>query len=474
MAARRVACGVARPKVETRGSGAQQRGGIAQKGQVAPHGGQVLRGGSRAGGQKRTRGQRQTAPPQWPRVVAVGNSRVRVYQTAHPRAKGGFVYVIAWSTPEGRKRKGFTSEGRALAEARVIAEQLNSGFVQSTSMSAAEREEWVVARSIAGEKGLPLVSAMREWQSAFELTEGRLLDAARAWAAKVPRGHRQVSVQEAIDLYLKAQRAKGVKTRAGAERTLSTRHSTAGRPSFQSHFGTQSLAEVTPDALSEWLELHAHPVTRNSHRKWIVALWRWCQRRGYLPLDTTTAAERTDRAQEAARKVGLISAGQLQAAFSLICAEHPHYVPLLALTAFCGMRSFEVHGQCWEDFDWERRFLRVSTAKPNTPARRQVPLCDTALAWLSPHRQPSGPICSNLGIYRIRDICQKQGIALAENGFRHTWISARVELTGDIPRTALEAGTSVSMIHQHYRELLRPEEAVAWFAVTPDVAAAHL
>jgi len=52
----------------------------------------------------------------WPRVVTVGNSSVKVYQTTHPRTKSGFVFVIAWRTLEGRRRKGFTSEVKALTE----------------------------------------------------------------------------------------------------------------------------------------------------------------------------------------------------------------------------------------------------------------------------------------------------------------------------------------------------------------------
>jgi hypothetical protein len=111
--------------------------------------------------------------------------------------------------------------------------------------------------------------------------------------------------------------------------------------------------------------------------------------------------------------------------------------------------------------------LRVTAAKPNTPARRYVPLCPAAVAWLLPHRQDAGPVCSNLAIDRIRDICRTSGLDLADNGLRHSFISARVVVTGDIPATSLEAGNTPTMIHQHYRELLRKDEAEAWFSVAP-------
>jgi hypothetical protein len=36
-----------------------------------------------------------------------------------------------------------------------------------------------------------------------------------------------------------------------------------------------------------------------------------------------------------------------------------------------------------------------------------------------------------------------------------------------VAQVALEAGNSPQMIFQHYRELMRPKEAKAWFAIGP-------
>jgi hypothetical protein len=36
-----------------------------------------------------------------------------------------------------------------------------------------------------------------------------------------------------------------------------------------------------------------------------------------------------------------------------------------------------------------------------------------------------------------------------------------------VAQVALEAGNSPQMIFQHYRELMRPKEAKAWFAIEP-------
>ena len=54
-----------------------------------------------------------------------------------------------------------------------------------------------------------------------------------------------------------------------------------------------------------------------------------------------------------------------------------------------------------------------------------------------------------------------------QNGLRHSFISYRVALTGDVARTALEAGNSPKMIFRHYREVVEEDAAQAWFAITP-------
>ncbi len=58
-----------------------------------------------------------------------------------------------------------------------------------------------------------------------------------------------------------------------------------------------------------------------------------------------------------------------------------------------------------------------------------------------------------------------------KNALRHSFISYRVAETQDVPQVALEAGNSPQIIFQHYRELVRPKEAKAWFAIDPDSVA---
>lgn len=380
----------------------------------------------------------------------------------------GHQFVIIWKVAGETKRKTFTEEAAALAEAAFKAEQLDAGRTDAANLSVVDRDELMAARELAG--AVPVLSALREWQAARALTEGNLLPAAQAWAERHGKGDTGLLVREAVKRYIAARAEAGINVKAGVKRTLQPQRMEAAQTGFVAVLGERRLREVTPDDLARWLGKFSHAVTRNTHRRRLVALFRWCRKRGYLPLDVMTAAERTDvTAEGEAAPVAVESPATLRRAFEIVAEKAPHYLPALAIATLAGLRRIEVHGQRWEDINFERGWLRVTKVKPRTPARRVVPLLPALRAWLEPHAKKAGPVCTNLALDRVRDICRTAGLTLVPNGFRHTWISARVETTGDKARTAIEAGTSVKMIDRHYRELMERAAAEAVMTLGPVV-----
>ena len=66
----------------------------------------------------------------------------------------------------------------------------------------------------------------------------------------------------------------------------------------------------------------------------------------------------------------------------------------------------------------------------------------------------------------LQQLHQQVKVKQQPNGLRHSYISYRLTLTGDVNRTALEAGNSPAMIHSHYHALVEdPELASKWFEV---------
>ena len=62
-----------------------------------------------------------------------------------------------------------------------------------------------------------------------------------------------------------------------------------------------------------------------------------------------------------------------------------------------------------------------------------------------------------------------EGFAWQDNGLRHSFISYRLAILHDTARVALKAGNSPEVIFGHYRELVTPESARAWFDINPKV-----
>jgi hypothetical protein len=50
-------------------------------------------------------------------------------------------------------------------------------------------------------------------------------------------------------------------------------------------------------------------------------------------------------------------------------------------------------------------------------------------------------------------------------------VSYRLAVLQDDAKVALEAGNSAGTIHSNYKELVTPDEAKAWFAISPETPA---
>jgi hypothetical protein len=392
------------------------------------------------------------------KTVRHGSVVVRVYRVKHRTTASGWALVVAYIGTDGkRKLPQFASESEATAEASLKAAQIAAGRAEGADMSRADRDELTAARTIAG--STPLLSAIDQWKKIQELTGGHGIAAAQAWAAKNSTRFERIAVNVAVKRFTAAKERAGVDVTCSYNKIL---------PSLVQNSGEQMLDSLSARALQQWLDTrYPHPVSRNTARKRIVALWRWARKQGYLPRDVLTEAEQTEFAREEDTEIGVIGSEMFGKLLHHFAAKHPEYLAPLAVTGFCGLRRSEVHAQQWADIDLERAFVRVSKAKRNTPSRRLVPLSPAAIEWLMLCKDRSSALCDNLAIDRIRDIARDAKFDLPDNCFRHSRISHRVAQTGNVAETALESGNSPDIIFKHYRELFTKAEGEAWFDCRP-------
>jgi hypothetical protein len=68
---------------------------------------------------------------------------------------------------------------------------------------------------------------------------------------------------------------------------------------------------------------------------------------------------------------------------------------------------------------------------------------------------------------RLNYIGDKAGFGWRQNALRHSFASYRLAAIQDAAKVALEMGNSPAMLFKHYRELVTPEAAAQWFAISP-------
>lgn len=398
-------------------------------------------------------------PKKFPHTLKNGSVRVKVYRIPNKKSSTGYTYIVRWF--EGRncpKDKRSIHLDDAVDFAERQATYLTSAKYDADRLRRDQKEAYVLAQDLVGDT--PVVTAIREWKKAKEISGGNLIAAAEAWRDQRTAEIKVFQVNEIIKRFKAAKERAGIIWKSNYQKTF---------PKFQREFGDKLISEISTPRLQEWLDgTYPHHTTRNTHRKRIVVLWRWAQKQGYLPRNGKTEAELTERAKEPTPERGIISPQTFRDLLNLMKDRHPHYLPALVLAGFCGLRCDEVHHQDWKDIRLEENRLRVSKAKSGTASYRHVQICPAAVEWmLVSHQKRLGRVCHNEAITRIRSIAKKKGFKLPANCFRHSFVSYLIAKSESIEVATLEAGHSERVAHKNYKELVTKSDAEEWFSLRP-------
>jgi integrase len=229
------------------------------------------------------------------------------------------------------------------------------------------------------------------------------------------------------------------------------------------------IADVTVADINQYLTglKHLSPVSKNGIRRNVVTMFSFAKKQSYIHPDRKTAAELSEKFKEEETDIEIFTPEEMG---RILLAAHARILPFLAIGAFAGIRSAEIHRLHWSDIKWDRGHIEIAGKKAKTAARRLVPLTENLKAWLTPWREATGPIVPiSDSAGALGDVAAKARIpgGWRQNALRHSFISYRVAETGDAARTSLEAGNSPKMIFRHYREIVDAEAAKAWFSIRP-------
>lgn len=155
----------------------------------------------------------------------------------------------------------------------------------------------------------------------------------------------------------------------------------------------------------------------------------------------------------------------------LLAAASPDFLPVLVIGAFAGLRSAEIERLEWSDIHLAEKFIIVGADRSKTASRRVVPVADNLAAWLAAYAGRKGKVWTG-GHDEFYDAQQETakaaGLKWKANALRHSAASYMFALSNDAGRVAGFLGNSASVVHKHYRELVRPVDAQRWFNVKPE------
>ena len=395
-------------------------------------------------------------------VVEIGNGPARIKIYTMNRRDGYPEFTLSWKEAGRRKTRGFAS----MDEARMIAQQISVRLANGwTAADEATRRDIDLLRhceQMAREHGVGLAAAMDEWASARKAAgEIPLADAVRFYQTNRKDLLIQRTLAQVAEEFIESRRANG-----SSEIHVRNCRDYLGRLTGQMR---ANIADVTTAELNKFIRSQKTlgPVSRNSLRGTIVSMFRFAKRQNYLHPDRDTAADMTESCKVPETEITIFTPEEMT---KMLLASHARLLPVLAIGAFAGIRTAEIQRLDWEDIKWDRGHIEIAGKKAKTAARRLVPLSDSRKAWLEAWRGADGPIVTCRDVAgALGDVAVKAQIpgGWRQNALRHSFISYRVSVTGDVARTSLEAGNSPKMIFRHYREVVTGEEANAWFSIMP-------
>ncbi len=393
-------------------------------------------------------------------IIGKGAATVKIYPFT--RKNGYKQNNVCWHEGGRRRTRCFSD----FAEAELIAQQISVRLANKlvTGREATHRDIEILqhCEDLVRPFETALVAAVEEWAMVKKAApDVSLSDAVRFYVTNGPdRFPNRTTTQVAAEFIASLER-KGV----------SDSYVSCARGHLEKFSAavTGKIAEVKVSDINHYLGglKHLGAVSKNGIRRNVVTMFSFAKKQGYLHPDRKTAAELSEKFKEEETDIAIFTPDEMR---SLLLAAHERILPFLAIGAFSGIRSAEIHRLDWQDIKWDRGHIEIAGRKAKTAARRLAILPDNLKAWLAPWREATGPIVP-ISDYSgaLNDVAVKARIpgGWRQNALRHSFISYRVAETGDVPRTALEAGNSPKMIFRHYREVVTPEDAKAWFAIMP-------
>lgn len=375
---------------------------------------------------------------------------------------------------EGKRRfDSYALEAEALEEAAKLARRMSERDVLSASMTRDQSLDYAAAAQALKPFSISLSACANAMAEALKLVGDlpHVLEAARFYSARHKRATAK-RVSEVVSELLTIKQSRGA-----SARYLEDLRYRLGR--FSEEF-QRDACNITTAEVQAWLDrLKCGPQAYVNFRRVVHLFFEFAVARGYA---SDNPVEAVENLKVRAGDVEIFTPEEIA---RLLAAASPEFLPCLAIGAFAGLRSAEIERLEWSDVDLTGRFITVGASRAKTASRRVVPISENLAQWLAPYARHQGRIwkgthdafydaqqataaATEIKADSEKGTTEKKPVKWKPNALRHSYASYRFAQIGDAGRVAGELGNSAAVVHRHYRELVKPEGAAKWFAISPE------
>jgi integrase len=375
----------------------------------------------------------------------MARSLITLKKVKHPRYK----FRVTFRQGQDYAQKYFTArtgeDGADAFMAEKQVELLNEGrkhgdFTDTERKAVIRCRELAESFTAAGVKGFTLDAALTFYADHLHLRR------------------RSVNMLAAYDEFYAAREKEGVSA-------VHLRDFTCRLQRFAEKHAKKLVAEITEKDIDAWIfGLKQSAESKSKHYRLLRNFFAYSVGRGYADANPVL---RASKVKLLSKPPGILAPADVAAVLAAAPAE---IVPALAIGFFAGLRTAEIARLDWSEINLKRDFIEVTAENAKSSRRRLVTITPNLKAWLEPHAQNSGPVRLSEMRHKDRfDLARKAaGITWPPNACRHSYASYHLALNEDAAKTALQLGhKSTTILFQHYRELVSPEDAKTYFAITP-------
>lgn len=371
-----------------------------------------------------------------------------------------------------RRRKWQAADGTVRTAWQADFGVVNTKRLMKSFANREDAENWLRSQTILdGNQGA----------AGFTLTDKQRLDAVKAIAlldglgvtlddaARYYKQHKAPTIRKTITEVVTEYEADAEERNL---RPTSIRSLGVHLAPLVAKYGTRLVSEFTRRDADAWIKSFPLSVSSKTHYRRIAhGMFNYAVDCEYVADNPFASRGRRRKYHEDESMPKCMSWRNVEKIMQTAAEHEPTMVPALAIGFFAGLRTSEVCQLDWKDIDLRSRKITVIPEVAKKRRARHVDIEDNLLQWLLPRQQAAGPVAPDGQKWRSRldHIRELTKVKWPHNAMRHSYASHHLIKHGDAAKTAFQLGhgRDVSMLFEHYRSLIKTEEAEMYWQIRP-------